>query len=122
MIIVVVAEQPSDYDAWLDRLRAPAAIPAGGEAEHGQQVFLTAQCALCHTIRGTAARGLVGPDLTHLASRAGIAANALPNTNATLGGWVTHAQSLKPYAQMPNITAFTGADLRALVAYLQSLK
>jgi cytochrome c1 len=35
---------------------------------------------------------------------------------------VTHAQSLKPNAQMPNITAFTGEDLRALVTYLEGLQ
>jgi cytochrome c1 len=29
---------------------------------------------------------------------------------------------MKPNAQMPDITAFTGDELRALVAYLESLK
>jgi cytochrome c oxidase subunit 2 len=83
---------------------------------------MTHQCVLCHTIRGTDAHGLVGPDLTHIAGRAGIAANTLPNNRATLSAWVTHAQSLKPYSQMPNITAFRGDELQELVSYLQSLK
>lgn len=85
-------------------------------------MFVSHQCVLCHTIRGTDARGRVGPDLTHIGSRLGLAANSLPNTTATLSAWVTHAQSLKPYARMPSVTGFTGDDLRALVAYLQSLE
>jgi hypothetical protein len=35
---------------------------------------------------------------------------------------VTHAQTLKPYAKMPNLSVFTGADLQDVVAYLQTLR
>jgi cytochrome c1 len=35
---------------------------------------------------------------------------------------MANAQSLKPGAQMPNVSQFTGSDLRALVSYLQSLQ
>jgi cytochrome c oxidase subunit 2 len=122
MILLVRAETPADFEAWLAGQRQPAAPPATSQAAHGQNVFLTSACVLCHTVRGTAAHGQIGPDLTHLASRAGIAANAYPNNTAYLQAWVTHAQSLKPYAQMPNITAFTGEDLQALVAYLRGLE
>lgn len=83
---------------------------------------MTSPCAACHAIAGTPAQGTVGPDLTHIASRQGLAANSYPNSTAYLEAWVTHAQSLKPGAQMPDVTAFTGEDLRALVAYLQGLK
>jgi cytochrome c oxidase subunit 2 len=122
MILLIKAESQADFDAWLGRERLPAATPADTLAARGEQVFLTGPCITCHTVRGTRAQGLVGPDLTHLASRDGIAANAYPNNTAYLEAWVTHAQSLKPYAQMPNITAFTGDDLRALVTYLRGLK
>jgi cytochrome c oxidase subunit 2 len=122
MLLAVKAESASDFDAWLDRLRAPAAAPATDDARLGQRLFMSHQCVLCHTIRGTDAHGLVGPDLTHVGSRMGIAANALPNNRATLSAWVTHAQSLKPYAEMPNVTAFRGDELQQLVAYLQGLK
>jgi cytochrome c oxidase subunit 2 len=64
----------------------------------------------------------VAPDLTHIASRQRIAANTYPNDTANLSGWITHAQSLKPQCQMPNLTQFNGAELRELVAYLQQLK
>jgi cytochrome c oxidase subunit 2 len=77
---------------------------------------------LCHAIWGTDARSGVGPDLTHLASRRRIAANSLPNDTAYLAPWVVHAQPFKPGAQMPDITQFTGGELRALVVYLQQLR
>ncbi|HVW08486.1 MAG TPA: c-type cytochrome, partial [Bryobacteraceae bacterium] len=77
---------------------------------------------LCHTIRGTLANGRVGPDLTHIGSRLGIAANTLPNTTGNLEAWVTHAQSIKPEAVMPDLTEFQGQELRDLTAYLQQLR
>lgn len=84
-------------------------------------MFLTKACSLCHTIRGTLAMGIVGPDLTHIASRRMIAANTLHNDKADLAAWVTHARALKPGVIMPNISEFNGAQLNSLVAYLQSL-
>jgi cytochrome c oxidase subunit 2 len=122
MILLVDVQPQADFDAWLGRARQPAAPPADSFAARGQQVFMTSACVLCHSIRGTDAHGLVGPDLTHLASRKGLAANAFPNSTAYLAAWVTHAQTMKPNAQMPDITAFSGDDLRALVAYLEGLK
>jgi cytochrome c oxidase subunit 2 len=122
MILIIEAQAPAEFAAWLARLREPAAPPATSAAARGQQVFMTSACVTCHSIRGTDAHGLVGPDLTHVGSRKGIAANSYPNTTAYLEAWVTHAQSLKPNAQMPDITAFSGDDLRALVDYLQGLQ
>jgi cytochrome c oxidase subunit 2 len=122
MILLVDVQPQAVFDAWLARARQPAAAPGDAFATRGQQVFMSNACVLCHSIRGTDAHGLVGPDLTHLASRKGIAANTYPNSTAYLEAWVTHAQSMKPNAQMPNVTAFTGDDLRALVAYLEGLK
>jgi cytochrome c oxidase subunit II len=122
MILAISADAPADYDRWLAHQHANAATPATASARTGEQIFMNRQCALCHTIRGTDAHGLVGPDLTHLASRPAIAANAFPNDSAYLATWVMHAQSLKPGAQMPDILAFNGEELRALVDYLQTLQ
>jgi cytochrome c oxidase subunit 2 len=91
------------------------------QAAAGLHLFEDGACALCHTVRGTGARGSVGPDLTHLAGRRRIAGNWLPNDTANLAGWITHAQSLKPGTQMPDLAQFNGRELRALVAYLQGL-
>jgi cytochrome c oxidase subunit 2 len=122
MILLVDVQAPADFDAWLAQARQPAAAPADAFATRGQQVFMSSACVLCHTIRGTNAQGLVGPDLTHFGRRRGVASNSYPNSTAYLESWVTHAQTMKPNAQMPDITAFTGDDLRALVAYLEGLK
>jgi cytochrome c oxidase subunit 2 len=123
MRIEIVAEPPDYFDAWLAAQRAPAAEPAGaGEVLRGRDVFLGAACALCHTIRGTPAQGLVGPDLTHVGSRARIAGGSFENNTANLAAWITDAQSMKPGAQMPSMRKLSGPELRALVAYLRSLR
>jgi cytochrome c oxidase subunit 2 len=122
MILYVVAHKQPEYERWLQHAREDARPPADAAAARGHEVFLSHQCVLCHSIRGTDAHGLVGPDLTHVGSRLGIAANTAPNDIASLEAWVTHAQSLKPTSQMPNITAFSGEDARALVTYLRALR
>ena len=122
MILLVVADPPAQYEAWKARQIAPAEEPATDQQQRGQQLFLSKACVLCHTIRGTLAGATVGPDLTHIASRQGIASNMLPRTEANLEAWVTHAQSLKPQALMPDVNEFTGQQVRDLVAYLQQLR
>lgn len=122
MGITVVADPPDQYEAWLDGQRKVAALPQGEDAKRGAELFQSGPCANCHMIRGTLAGGTVAPDLTHLASRQTIAAHSFPNNTAYLAAWVTHAQSLKPQSQMPDITQFNGQQLRDLVTYLQQLK
>lgn len=122
MELLVVAQTAADYERWLQDQRAEAVAPLDSQEQHGEQVFLSKPCGFCHTIRGTIAGGRVGPDLTHFGSRREIAANMLPNNDANLMAWVTHAQSLKDGAMMPNITQFNGSDLQAIVAYLRHLK
>ena len=121
MRLLIVAQEPDEYAAWREQQRKPASEPDSQEAIAGKEVFLTGPCSLCHQIRGTEAGGRVAPDLTHIASRQYIAANSYPNNKAYLEAWVTHAQSLKPEAQMPDLTRFTGEQLRDLVAYLRQL-
>jgi cytochrome c oxidase subunit 2 len=122
MILLIVAEPEEDYRRWVAHQRRAASVPASDEAREGQQLFLRNACVLCHRIAGTPALGTVGPDLTHVATRRLIAGGMLNNDTANLTAWVTHAQALKPGSEMPNITAFTGEELNALVAYLKSLE
>jgi cytochrome c oxidase subunit 2 len=121
MAFDVVAEPADAFEAWLKASRAPASEPADDLARHGREVFLSAPCASCHTIRGTDAAGRNGPDLTHLASRRRIAAGTLANAAGHLAGWILDPQSLKPGAAMP-ATSMDGRDLEALVAYLGELR
>jgi cytochrome c oxidase subunit 2 len=122
MRLLLIAESPEGFAQWLDRQRVPGATPGSPEAQHGQELFVSGPCGLCHTVRGTDALGSVGPDLTHLASQHGLVANTLPNDTVHLAAWVIHAQAFKPGAQIPDVTAFIGAGLQALVAYLQQLQ
>ncbi len=69
MALEVVAMPPAEFEAWLQGQARPAAEPASEAAERGRELFLAAGCGACHTVRGTAAAGTVGPDLTHLGSR-----------------------------------------------------
>ena len=120
MHIEVIVQSAAAFRTWLSRQAAPAAAPATTAARAGQAVFLD-KCSSCHTIRGTAATGDVGPDLTHLAGRRTLAAITIPNTPSYLAGWIRDAQSVKPGSAMPDI-ALSNAQVRALVAYLDSLK
>jgi cytochrome c oxidase subunit II len=122
MILYVIAEPDDRFDAWLAAQRQPATTPASDAATRGKRHFETRACALCHTVRGTPALGSVGPDLTHVASRGTIAGGMLPNHIANLHAWATHAQSLKPGAQMPDIAQFRGDELHDLVEYLRTLR
>jgi cytochrome c oxidase subunit 2 len=121
MGVLVVAEPEQAFDAWAQNQRQPAAAPSDNPAQAGQQVFLSQQCAYCHTVRGTAATGRLGPDLTHVASRQTLAALTLLNTAGNLGGWVVDPQGLKPGNQMPH-TDLAAPQLQQLLAYLESLK
>jgi len=122
MRLLAVVDDPETYAAWVQNQLKPAADPTTPEAIAGQQVFLAGPCAMCHQVRGTLAGGTVAPDLTHIGSRQFIAANSFPNNNAYLEAWITHAQSLKPEALMPDLTQFSGTQLQDLVAYLRQLQ
>jgi cytochrome c1 len=98
----------------------PEPVPPLPPAQAGQAAFHT-RCGLCHAVRGTAARGILGPDLTHLMSRSRIAADLLPNNAGNLGGWVADAQTLKPGCFMPTLE-LSGPELQAILAYLQTLR
>lgn len=117
MGFVVVAQPRPAYEAWLAAQAADAAVTGGA----GYEAFLKHGCAECHTIRGTAANGEGGPDLTHIASRETLAAATLPNTRGNLGGWITSTHEVKPGALMPPITP-EPEELRHLLDFLGALE
>lgn len=86
---------------------------------HGSDVFMT-RCSTCHAVRGTLARGRLGPDLTHVMSRRMIASGMLVNNTGNLSGWVANAQALKPGSRMPAMD-LSPQELHAVVRYLQTL-
>jgi len=120
MIVYVIADTPADFDRWQRAMAASAPAPSDALAAQGEQLFLSNTCAGCHTIRGTSASGILGPDLTHLATRGTIGAGTLPLTPETLLRWITDPQRDKPGVTMPP-TDLTPDEARAIVAYLMSL-
>jgi cytochrome c oxidase subunit 2 len=121
MGVTVYADPPERFQGWLANMSRPRPEPATPLARRGEQVFLANQCSSCHTVRGTRARGEVGPDLTHLKSRETLAALAIPNRRGYLAGWVLDPQNIKEGAKMPSLN-LTGPELQALLEYLESLK
>jgi cytochrome c oxidase subunit II len=122
MAFYVVAMEQADFDAWYRSQSLPAREPALQSAQLGRELFDSNGCGACHTVRGTGADGLLGPDLTHVGSRVSLAAGTLPNNRGTLAGWISSAQHLKPGNAMPSFDTLTGPELRSLAAYLESLK
>ena len=121
MAFVVVAEPPDKWQAWADRQRAPAAEPASPELTRGRDLFMSTTCAMCHSILGTSANAQRAPDLTHVASRATIAAGTLPNTEPDLTRWIRSPQQIKPGSNMP-ASDLADDDLKLIVGYLRSLR
>ena len=87
----------------------------------GRRVFETTACINCHTVRGTAANGRFGPDLTHLMSRATIGSGAAANTPDNLRTWLKDPDAIKPGSLMPAMQLADG-ELDALVRYMLSLR
>jgi cytochrome c oxidase subunit 2 len=121
MGMLVFVQPKARFRAWLRKQAAPAAAPKTALERRGEQVFLGGPCSSCHAIRGTPARGFVGPDLTHLAGRTTLAGVAIPNTRDYLTRWTVDSQHFKPGNDMPNFR-ITGARLQSLVAYLEGLR
>ena len=127
MGLVVVAHAPEQYAAWRARQARPAQPVVSAQApaaliERGRAVFAASGCGACHTVRGTEANGLAGPDLTHVGARQTLGAGILPNNAGTMAGWISDSQGVKPGNRMPSYPVLTGQDLRAVAAYLESLK
>ena len=121
MALLVIAEPQDEFDRWATTQRQAAAKPADEETAAGLQTFLAKPCAACHTVRGTAAAGTTGPDLTHVGSRRTIAAGLFETTRGSLAAWIADPQTIKPGNNMPMVP-LTPDELRAVSAYLASLK
>ena len=121
MAFFVVAQPKAEYNAWLAKTSQPAEPPTDAEAARGDTVFMRSGCPLCHRIAGTDAGGAAAPDLTHVAARRTLAAGVLDNTPENLARWIFDPSVIKPGARMPAFH-LSAADMRALVAYLETLK
>ena len=122
MAFRVVVMEPGEFTQWLDGQHEPAREPTAPLAMEGRGLFHAIGCSACHTIRGTDATGVVGPDLTHVSSRMSLGAGVLPNDPAALARWIAHTDEVKPGVKMPHFGMVPADALLALVAYLESLR
>ncbi|MGH7056256.1 MAG: cytochrome c oxidase subunit II [Acetobacteraceae bacterium] len=119
MLFYIVAQPPAQFQTWWDNQLKPAPAPTTKTTIEGAHLFI-ARCGVCHTVRGTGAGGILGPDLTHLASRKTIL-GALPNTPGNLSGWVANPQAIMPGNKMP-IPYLSGPELHDITSYLETLR
>jgi cytochrome c oxidase subunit 2 len=99
-----------------------ARSPSEPLAVAGRTLFLTSGCSACHTIRGVAERGDVGPDLTHVGGRHSLAAGIMANTPESMARWLDATHAIKPGVQMPTYDMISSEERRAIAAYLASLR
>ncbi|WP_407293652.1 cytochrome c oxidase subunit II [Stutzerimonas zhaodongensis] len=122
MNFAVVVMPRSDFDQWLAEQAEPAQQPATELQQAGQQAFLANGCGACHQVRGTAADGTVGPDLTHVGSRLTLAAGTLPADVEAFRRWIGHSSAIKPDVKMPAFGMLPEEQLTAMAHYLSGLK
>lgn len=122
MALHVVALAPPEFEAWRQAQLLPAPAAITPQQARGRAAFLANRCDACHTVRGVANEGRLGPDLTHVGSRLHLGAGTLANGPDSIAQWVSHVQQLKPGARMPSYDRLDGETLAALAHWLGSLK
>jgi cytochrome c oxidase subunit 2 len=119
MQFLVIAETPGAYERWVARQQRPRSGPSNEREAAGELAFMKSTCAGCHAVKGTEARGTIGPDLSDLGSRRTLGAVSVPNNRANLAGFISDSQKAKPGNLMPPIH-LDPDDLNAIVDYLES--
>src|ERR1700751_4894832 len=119
MLLRVYVDPPEQFAAWVKGQQQLGIQDPSVAA--GRRVFETQPCMNCHTIRGTAATGRFGPDLTHLMSRDTLGSGAALNTKENLRRWIKDPDSFKPGCLMPAMQ-LNDEQVDQLTAYLATLK
>jgi cytochrome c oxidase subunit II len=127
MAFRVEAVSQTDFEQWLQQQQSGAAAPpapAGGASPaDGQALIVQKGCGACHTIPGVpGANGVIGPNLSGVASRTQIAGGAVPNNGPDdLKKWIVNPPALKAGTAMPNL-GLSDDEATKIVAYLKTLK
>jgi cytochrome c oxidase subunit 2 len=119
MLLRVVVDTPEEFARWLAEEAKPAVEDSAVSAD--RDAFLAESCVNCHRVRGTAAEGSFGPDLTHLMSRETLASGMIANTPENLADWVRDPQSIKPGCLMPAF-GLDETKQASIVKYLLTLR
>jgi len=128
MRFFAIADKKEDFEKWVANAKADAVKPSSIEEINGQGVFMRG-CNSCHTIAGSGAAGMVGPNLSHFAARttfgAGIFKKSDDKDNALLAKWIRYPKEMKPGNKM-NLDqvnmVVSDKEVKDLIAYLNSLK
>ena len=119
MLLRISVDGQADFADWVRAQQKSAVEDAGAAA--GKRVFESNACMNCHAVSGTSANGRFGPDLSHLMSRATIAAGVAQNTQKNLRLWIRDPSAIKPGSLMPAMQ-LSDADLDAVVSYMETLR
>jgi cytochrome c oxidase subunit II len=118
---VEVMDRPA-FEAWLASQAEDAVEPQTPAISRGRDLLLSSGCGACHSVRGTAARGRVAPDLTHVGGRMTIGAATLPATPESLRGWIADAHRAKPGVLMPPFAPLGDEVVDTIARYLSELR
>jgi cytochrome c oxidase subunit 2 len=122
MAFPVVIMEKTEFTRWLEAQRQPSQIPAAALAIEGRDLFFLNGCSACHAVQGTEARGIVGPNLTHVGSRLTLGAGTVPRNRDGFVRWIQQTDRVKPGVRMPHFGMLPRSELDALAAYLESLQ
>jgi len=111
MALLVVVEPAEDFARWRAAQAAPA--PAEALAAEGRRVFEQRPCGACHTVRGAAATGSTGPDLTQSRLARDPGGRSAADDARALAAWIADPQTLKPGNNMP-LVPLSADELQAL--------
>ena len=96
-------------------------MTGGGDPSKGKDAIVRYGCTACHNVPGIQGpRGMVGPPLDHMATRAFIAGK-IQNNPPNMEQWIVNPQSLDPNNAMPAL-GVTPADAKDIAAFLYTLK
>src|SRR5919204_661021 len=122
MLITLVVHPQSDYATWISDARKEAERATSQETKAGRELFLSQQCAGCHTVKNTPAGGKVGPELTYVASKKSIARGKLsPVNEENLTKWIHDPKATLPDTVMPNL-GLSDQQIHDIVSWLLTLK
>jgi cytochrome c oxidase subunit 2 len=131
----VIALPADEFAAWKAAYKTIPAATAGsvtvmgmtGDAGRGAALFAEPkkQCMSCHVVSGTAAKGKIGPNLTHYGNRLTIAAGVLPYSTDNLALWLHNPELVKQGNLMGRVIkegTLSNQEIADLVAYLDGMK
>ncbi len=142
----IFVDSPADFERWVARQQVGSPMINGGQVvrdttaavdsaslasrgatdslmARGTQAFIGAGCIGCHAMVGTPMAGqlgVIGPNLSHVGSRATLAGAMMPNTDENLARWLRDPQAVKPGTLMKLPRKLTEEEIQTLVAYLRA--